>query len=189
MTMVDAAAAGATTLGAAPTLLDVRTSVTTAAAASTSTAIASAAFVRRDHGFRWCQVLAASAKSNARFWFGLSTALPGASDTPAATDFIAFRSSTAAGDTNLQICSKDGATQSCTDTTASLSTGTASPQTLCIDCRESGACTAWVDGAAKVRKTSNLPTLTTKLAPFFTVETLAASALTLYAGPVTVEMR
>lgn len=186
-THTDGAAASSGTLGSAPSVRDFRLSNTGAVAApgagSTSTAITTA-FVRRDHGPRWCQWTAVSAKTSVRVWVGLTTAIPVNTDTLAA-DSIAFRSSSAAADANWQICAKDATTQTCTDTGASVNVGTA--QLLCIDCREASACTAWVDGLPKVRTTANLPTTTTKMSPFWVIEALSAAARSFYAGQGSVE--
>lgn len=189
--VVDGVAASTAVGGSAPFVRDFRASVTGAVAApgatSTSTLINSNAWIRRDHGPRWCQWVSVSAKTSVRVWAGMTPSLPVNTDT-LANDSIAFRSSSAAADANWVICSKDGTTQSCTDTTVSVATGSpGAPQLLCIDCREAGACTAFVDGVPRIRKTTNLPTSTVKMSAFAVVEALSASARTFYLGHGSIE--
>lgn len=85
-----------------------------------------------------------------------------------------FRYSTSAGDTNYMACSSDGVTNSCTSTGVAANTAL---HEFRIDMRETGVFTYWIDGYARVRKTTNLPSAGTDLAFGIGTETLAASAV------------
>lgn len=175
----------ATTVGAAPYVWDLRTSSTSSVSGNTASLITTA-FAKRNRGPRWCARVLASSKTSVRLWAGLSSALPGSSDTPSANNHASFRLSTAASDANWQACSSDGTTQTCTDTT--VTADTTAGNLLCIDCRSSTTCTYWVDGVARVAKTNNLPAAATNMAPFHSVETLSAAVRSLSTSSISVEV-
>lgn len=188
VSVTDAAAAVSAVLGASPSQVDARGFVTAAAAGSRSY-YTTTAYVRRVGAApRWCQKVSIDSVSNVRVWLGLVNADPGASDNPA-NGAVTFRFSTSAGDSKWQACYANGVSTTCVDTAVGPSTGTGSYDLLCIDCREglSTACTWWVNGVAKTRVTSGLPTGAPWF-PLFSVEALAAAARTGYAGPMSVEV-
>ena len=186
ITVVDAAAAGAAGMGSSPGRVSYRSSVTLASAASISSLISSVAFVRDlTYAPRWCQKLGQFSAGTLRVFAGLSSALPGSAALPA-THNVSFRYSTGDGDTKWMACYGAGAT-TCTATDVTPASSPGAYDTLCIDCREgSAACTWWVNGVAKLRQTTGLPT--NGMAPFYSVEARSANAATLYAGPVSVEV-
>lgn len=168
---VSETSAGATSSGSAPYVFDFRTSTTSTVAGNIASVTGSSSGVKLSRGPRWCQrVMPGATITATRIWAGLASALPTASDTMTG-EGVLFRYSTVAGDTKWQICTRDGATQTCTDTGVGVVAST--PAILCADCREAGACTAWVDGVARVRKTTNLPAAGTNMNPLWTVETTA----------------
>jgi hypothetical protein len=137
---------------------------------------------------RWCQKVSLSTTSNIRAWVGMANALPGSSDSPA-NGAVSFRYSTVAGDSAWQWCYANGVSTTCATTSVTPSSGTGTYDTLCIDCREglSTACTWWVNGVARARQTSGLPT-GSPFFPYFSVEARSAAAVTGYEGAVSVEM-
>lgn len=186
LTVVDAAAAGAASMGSSPGRVSFRSSVTLASAGSTSSLISSLAFVR-DLGYapRWCQKVGQFSAGTLRVFVGLTSALPGSAALPA-THNVSFRFSSGDGDTKWQACYGAGST-TCVDTGVTPVSAPGSYDLLCIDCREgTAACTFWVNGVARLRQTTGLPT--NSLAPFYSVEARSANAATLYAGPVSVEV-
>ena len=160
---------------------DSRDSNTAAAAASKSDFLTTP-FLTLARRPRWCQRVLVPNTSSIRVWAGLATAVAGSSDTPA-TSSVAFRFSTAAGDTNWAWCTGAG-TVACTATTA---VPTAAGDLLCIDCREGSACTWWINGVAVTRQTASLPVSTTKVGALYSVEALAASSRSLRAGHISIE--
>lgn len=84
-----------------------------------------------------------------------------------------LRYSTSAGDTAWQLCTGDGATTTCSSTTVAPVLGTS--QEIRIDARESAAVSAWVDGVARIRKTTNLPTGSANLVEGCVAMTLGAA--------------
>lgn len=163
--------AGATTAGTSPFVFDFRTSTTSTVAGNIASVTGASTGVKLNRGPRWCQrVMPGSVITAVRFWAGLASALPTASDTMTG-DGVLFRFSTVAGDSKWQFCTRDGATQTCTDTGVAVAAST--PAVLCADCREGSACTAWVNGVARTRKTTNLPNVATNMNPLWTVETTA----------------
>lgn len=185
-TYVDAAGATTVQLGTTPNVFDARGSVTLAAAASTSTMLAPLIVRTASRAPRWCAKVALSSATSIRSWVGLTSALPGATDNPA-TSHVSFRYSTNASDSKWQYCFANGVSTTCADT--GVPPNTSGFETLCIDCREGGstACNFWVNGAVVGRVTSGLPT-GFPLGPFYTVEALAASARTIWAGSISVEV-
>lgn len=168
---VSETSAGATTYGTSPFVFDFRTSTTSTVAGNIASVTGASSGVKLSRGPRWCQrVMPGSVITAFRGWYGLASALPTASDTMTG-EGVLFRYSTVAADAKWQFCTRDGVTQSCTDTGVAVAASTAA--ILCADCREGTACTAWVNGVARTRKTTNLPSAATNLNPLWTVETTA----------------
>lgn len=188
VTPSDAAAAATQAIGANPLTFDARTSVTTAAAGSISSMVTSAFIRRATQSPRWCQKVSMSTTANIRVWLGIASALPGSNDNPANSG-QSFRYSTTAGDSKWQACYANGVGSTCVDTGVAPSSGTATFDTLCIDCLEGGttACTWWVNGVARLRQTSGLGA-GYPFFPYYSVEARTASAVTLYAGNSSVEL-
>lgn len=125
--------------------------------------------------------------SNVRITMGLgpTTLFTAPSDAPVGQGAW-FRFSTAAGDANWMACSADGATNSCTSTAVAVAASTS--YLLCIDQREGGtASTFWVNGQARLRKTTNVPTSTT-FAHGVAVQTLNAVAKQIVTSRRTIEV-
>lgn len=187
-TPTDAAAASTNVIGTTPNQYDARTSNTTAAAGSISSLVTTAFIRRASASPRWCQKVSMSTTANIRVWLGVASALPGSNDNPANSG-QSFRYSTTAGDTKWMACYANGVGSTCVDTAKAPSSGTSAYDTLCIDCREGGTtrCTWWVNGVAT-------NTITTGLGagypffPYYSVEARSAAAVSLYAGPLAVEI-
>lgn len=131
--------------------------------------------------------------TSTRVFVGLSSALPltAGSATPTAHAAV-FRWDTSAGDTTWQACTGAGVAITCTDTGVAISTSTDLTHVLEIDCRpQSGffpsSCTFWVDGRARVTRTTNLPAAA--VGPTFSVETLTAAGRGLNFDTFTIETR
>ncbi len=185
-TYVDSAGATTVQLGSTPYVFDARGSVTTAVANNISSMIAPLIVRTASRAPRWCQKLALSSGTTIRAWAGIAGTLPGSTDSPANSN-LSFRYSTNAGDSKWQYCYGNGVSTTCADT--GVAPNLSGFETLCIDCREGGttACTWWVNGAAVGRVTSGLAA-GYPLGPFYSIETLAASARTLWAGSISIEV-
>jgi hypothetical protein len=110
--------------------------------------------------------------SSTRFWVGLFSGDPSASDDPA-VHLAGFRYSTGAGDSNWMACVKDGSTLQ------AASTGI----TVAIDTRyflrvetDSSEVRFYVDNALVYTHTANLPTGSTNMGLYVGVTTLTGSA-------------
>lgn len=138
--------------------------------------------------FRMCGRAQLDALTSVRFlWGQMPTAVLAApTDTPTAMGAW-FRFSSAAGDTNWMICTSDSASPAtCTSTGVAAVAGTAA--LLCIDKRESGAVTAWVNGAAPTRQTSNIPASGAGATVGFTTMTLSAAVRTATSSNISLEL-
>lgn len=190
--VVDGAAANGALAGATPNLQNFRVSNNSAALGNISSLDSSSDWIDIGAGPRWCQRVAlgnnpGAALSSIRAWVGMASALPGASNAPA-THNVSFRFSTSAGDTAWQYCYGAGATTCATTGVIPQdnSAGLGAFDTLCIDCREGSACTWWVNGVAKARQTSGLPS--SAMSPIYSVENIAAASRWLGAGSISVEL-
>lgn len=169
-----------------------RMSTTLGVANSTDT-VSTPVFARPVQGLRHCTaVLMPATITTMRVWVGLFTALPGSSDGPTTSNF-GFRYSTNASDTTWQLCSADGTTQSCTNTTVAVTGGV--EYTLCADYRKtSAAIYSYITTQASsaptfTAKSTNLPASTTSLLYAHSVEALAASARSFGLSSYSVEQR
>jgi len=172
LTVTDAAAA---TTGATSNR-DYRMS-NTAASASSLSSLVSASRTTRQRGPRWSAwVKTGTNITSIRLWAGLTFASNSMTDDGTSSrDYVLFRYSTNASDGNWMACSGDATNAaSCNDTGIRVSANT--EYLLEIDCRNSAACVYWVNGSPVVRKTTNLPGLSSNLKTWFSVESLTAAA-------------
>lgn len=116
--------------------------------------------------------------------FGPSSIFTGPTDTPA-SEGAWFRYSTSAGDTNLMGCTSNGAAATCTSTGVAYAANTT--YLLRVDLSENGAATFWVNGLARLRRTTNLPS-TTNFGQGVVVYAIAASARNVITSRRVIEM-
>lgn len=121
----------------------------------------------------------ATTSIRARIGWAKNTVFTTSSDAPADVGAW-FRYSTVAGDTNYMACTGDGTTTSCTSTGVAADTAVHSFE---IDMSEStAAITFWVDKRARVRKTTNLPSIGATLSWGHDVTAIVATARTMSVG-------
>lgn len=130
--------------------------------------------------------------TSTRAFFGLSSALPLAagSSTPTA-DAAVFRVDTTVNG-NWWACTSDGsAAISCTDTGVAVAFTAEINHELAVDCREASglglltACTFWIDGIPRTRRTTSLPN--SSVGTTVSVETLTAASRSFYFSTQAIE--
>lgn len=133
--------------------------------------------------------------TSTRIWAGLSdrTVAQMNADDPASANLCAFRYSTDAGDANWTLCTKDGATLSCTSTGIPVTAATT--YTLRIEVEPTG-CYGFVGSGTNLtfpayrdRRLVNLPGVATNLLALTMIEARAASARSLGVNNFTLETR
>lgn len=100
-----------------------------------------------------------------------------------------IRFSSAVPDTNFMLCTSDGAAAAtCTSTGVAPSTTAGVGSVVCVDQLEGSAVTAWVDGRARVRVTSNITTSDATTGSFGAIaQTLTAATRTVSFGNMSIE--
>jgi len=109
--------------------------------------------------------------TNYRLWVGVVSGSPMGSDTPAVS-LTAFRGSTSAGDSNLMLCTGDGATQTTEDSGVPFLADTR--YELGIDASETGEVSFYSGGVFKGTLTTDLPVDTTMMGLVLLGRTLVA---------------
>lgn len=173
---------GFTTVAASTSVLNGLTDYQTSAVIGNQAHHSTAAFVRRAGLPRWSW-RGFIVPGTQRTFAGLSSALPVAagSSTPTTTGVL-FR---VLNNGNFFACSANAAALTCTDTGV---VGTSfSERRLEIDCRETSACTFWVDGRALVRLTTNLPATTVAMGSTVSIETTIAAAISFQSRRAAIE--
>lgn len=171
------------------TATDMRTTAVSGNQSSASSS--SAIWLRLSDGFpRYAVRLGhdSGTSTSQRIWLGMSsvTPLPAGSSTPTAHAAV-FRYDSTIGP-NWFGCVGAGAALTCTDTTVAAVFSGSINTSLEIDCREgSAACTFWVNGLARIRVTTNLPT--NLMGVTASIETLTAAQRAIYLGTQSIETR
>lgn len=125
--------------------------------------------------------------TNTRIWVGLGAGTLAAATSTMSQNGVFFRYDSSVPDTAWQFCTKDGTTQSCGNTTVTVTAAT--EYTLCAKLDDTRTAYAYINGNIVGRKTSNRVPADTVLGPFISVETLTTATKRLNVGVMQIGTR
>ena len=131
----------------------------------------------------FCQRVRTDVITNAGLYAGLASTVPVTGGSGSQTGHFAYLYGDVGAVAFWQLCTRDGTTTGCTNTTAALTAST--DYTLCFRLSTT-SCDAFVNGVYVGSRAANLPASGTGIAPIVAIEAVGTSK-TLYVGPMQVE--
>jgi len=131
----------------------------------------------------FCQRVRTDVITSAGLFAGLASVIPVTGGSAAQTGHFAYLYGDVGAAAFWQLCTRDGTTTGCTNTTAALAAST--DYSLCFRLSTT-SCDAFVNGVYVGSRSTNLPASGTGIAPVVAIEAIGTSK-TLYVGPMQVE--